>query len=91
MITDISDHLPNVLFMDLAVKSTKERPLIRLFTPQKIAEYLDKYKYEKPLITYENSININDNNLQNTYVELDKNFRTIQQILPPNPSVTETI
>ena len=74
LITDISDHLPNVLFMDLAVKSTKERPLIRLFTPQKIAEYLDKYKYEKPLITYENSININDNNLQNTYVELDKNF-----------------
>merc|ERR1712030_98999 len=46
----------------------------RLFTPQKIAEYLDKYKYEKPRITYENSININDNNLQNTYVELDKNF-----------------
>merc|ERR1712030_49397 len=46
----------------------------RLFTPQKIAEYLDKYKYEKPLITYENSININDNNLQNTYVKLDKNF-----------------
>merc|ERR1711909_215422 len=53
LITDISDHLPNVLFMDLAVKST-----IRLFTPQKIAEHLDKYKYEKPLITYENSINI---------------------------------
>ena len=60
--------------MDLVIKSTKERPLIRLFTPQKISDYLEKSKKEKPLITYENNTNINDNNLQNTYVELDKNY-----------------
>ena len=74
LITDISDHLPNILFMDLAIKSINERPLIRLFTPQKISEYLEKSKNEKPLISYENNININDNNLQNTYMELDTNF-----------------
>ena len=74
LITDISDHLPNILFMDLAIKSINERPLIRLFTPQKISEYLEKCKNEKPLISYENNININDNNLQNTYMELDTNF-----------------
>merc|ERR1712030_144146 len=69
-----SDHLPNMGFMDLVIKSIKERPLIRLFTPQKISEYLEKSKNEKPLISYENNININDNNLQNTYMELDTNF-----------------
>ena len=74
LITDISDHLPNILFMDLAIKSINERPLIRLFTPQKISEYLEKSKNEKPLISYENNININDNNLLNTYVELGTNF-----------------
>ena len=74
LITDISDHLPNILFMDLVIKSTKERPLIRLFTPQKISDFLEKCKHEKPLITCENNININENNLQNTYVELDKNY-----------------
>ena len=74
LITDISDHLPNVLFINLVVKPTKERPLIRLFTPNKISNYLDKVNNEKDLITYDNNTNINDNNLQNTYHELDINF-----------------
>ena len=73
LITDISDHLPNVLFINLVVKPTKERPFIRLFTPNKISKYLDSVNNEKDLITYDNNTNINDN-LQNTYQELDINF-----------------
>ena len=74
LIADISDHLPNIIFIDITIVTPKERPLVRLFTPKKISEYLQKIDNEKPLITYVNKANINVNNLQNTYNEFNMNL-----------------
>ena len=36
LITDISDHLPNFIFMDLVIQKYQNRPLTRIFSPNKI-------------------------------------------------------
>ena len=77
LIADISDHLPNILFIDLIQPKIKDRPLIRLLTPNKITEYLDKIKQIKSLISYQNKSNIDDNDPQNTYNELDSNLQKL--------------
>ena len=74
LITDISDHLPNILLIDLVVKISKERPFIRLFTPNTITKYENNVTNENPIITYVNNTNINNNNLQNTYIEFNSNL-----------------
>ena len=74
LISDISDHLPNFIFIDLVIQKYQDRPLIRLFTPNKIAKYRSEVLNEVPLVTMENNINLDDNNLQNTYKEFDKNL-----------------
>ena len=74
LITDISDHLPNILLIDLVVKISKERPFIRLFTPNTITKYENNVINENPIITYENNTNINNNNLHNTYTECNSNL-----------------
>ena len=55
----------------------KDRPLVRLLTPNKISEYLEKIKQINPLITYQNKSNINDNDPQNTYNEFDSNLQKL--------------
>ena len=83
LITDISDHLPNIIFIDITIITPKERPLIRLFTPKKISEYLQKIEDEKPLINYVNKSNIDDNNLQSTYNEFNTNLtETLNNYFP---------
>ena len=83
LITDISDHLPNIIFIDITIITPKERPLIRLFTPKKISEYLLKIEDEKPLINYVNKSNIDDNNLQSTYNEFNTNLtETLNKYFP---------
>ena len=74
LITDISDHLPNFIIIDLVIQKYQDRPLIRLFTPNKIAKYRSEVLNEDPLVTRGNNINLDDNNLQNTYKEFDKNL-----------------
>ena len=74
LIADISDHLPNIIFIDITIVTPKERPLIRLFTPKKISEYIQNVENDKPLITYVNKLNIKENNLQNTYNEFNMNL-----------------
>ena len=39
LISDISDHLPNFLILQLKAKSNKDRPLIRSYTKKNIAKY----------------------------------------------------
>ena len=74
LITDISDHLPNFIIIDLVIQKYQDRPLIRLFTPYKINKYLSEVLNEGPLVTKENNINLDDNNPQATYKEFDKNL-----------------
>ena len=74
LITDISDHLPNFIIMDLVIQKYHDRPFIRLFTPNKIKKYHSEVPDESPLITKENNINLDDNNTQTTYKEFDKNL-----------------
>ena len=76
-ITDISDHLPNILFIDQVTQKYKDHPLTRLFSPNKISKFTENVGQEKSLISYENTINIKDNNLQNTYSEFDTNFHNL--------------
>lgn len=77
LITDISDHLPNFLVIDLIIQKYQNRPLIRLFTKNKIKKYLELVSNEGPLITLVNSINLDENNPHKTYEELDKNLHKI--------------
>ena len=74
LISDISDHLPNFIYIDLVIQKYKDRPLIRLFTRNKIDKYHSEVPNEGPLVTKENNMNLNDNNVQNTYKEFDKNL-----------------
>ena len=62
LITDISDHLPNFIIIDLVIQKYQDRPLIRLFTPNKINKYLSEVLNEGPLVTKENNINLDENN-----------------------------
>ena len=74
LVTDISDHLPNLLFIDLLVQTPKYRPMVRLFTPNRVNEYLNNEFNEKPLITYTNDINVKDNTPQPTFSEFNENI-----------------
>merc|ERR1712055_938614 len=77
LITDISDHFPNFLFIDLVIQKYQDRPLIRIFTPNKIEKYRNEVVNEKPLVTSENSINLEDNNPQSSYNEFDENLHKV--------------
>ena len=77
LIADISDHLPNILFIDQVTQKYKDRPLTRLFSPNKISKFTENVSQENVLISYENNININDNDLQNTYKEFNTNFHNL--------------
>ena len=63
LICDISDHLPNFIYIDLVIQKYKDWPLIRLFSPNKVAKYRSEVLNEGPLVTKENNINLDDNNL----------------------------
>ena len=77
LITDISDHFPNFLFIDLVIQKYQDRPLIRIFTPNKIEKYRNEVVNENPLVTSENSINLEDNNPQSSYNEFDENLHKV--------------
>ena len=77
LITDISDHFPNCLFIDLVIQKYQDRPLIRLFTPNKIENYYKEIVNERPLITKVNNANLEDNDPQATYIEFDKNLHNL--------------
>ena len=43
LIYDLTDHLPNFVFIDLSIPSVLNRPHIRLLTKRKIAIYKAKF------------------------------------------------
>ena len=77
LITDISDHLPNILFIDLVIQKYQDRPMIRIFSPNKIEKYRNGILNERPLITKENKVNLDENDPQKTYKEFDTNFHKL--------------
>ena len=69
LITDISDHLPNFMFLDLKIYTAKKRPYIRLFTETNKKLFADKLPDEVPLL--------NDNDLSDpnrTYDIFSNNY-----------------
>ena len=50
LITDLSDHLPNFIFLDLKIPTIKQRPYIRLFTENNKKLFADNLLIEEPLI-----------------------------------------
>ena len=72
LINDISDHLPNFIFIDLVIEKFKNRSFIRLFTPNKIGNYQKDIQNERPLITM-----ANNNSLDDTYKEFDTNLHKL--------------
>ena len=69
LITDLSDHLPNFMFLDLKICTAKKRPFIRLFTETNKKLFADKLPDEVPLI--------NDNDLSDpnrTYDIFSNNY-----------------
>ena len=64
LITDISDHLSNFAIIDIDIKLTKERPLIRLYTKQKIELFKRNIASElsdiTTIIKLQNNTNVNE-------------------------------
>ena len=77
LITDISDHFPNFIFLDLVIQKYQDRPMIRIFSPNKIEKYRNEILNERPLITKENNVNLDENCPQITYKDFDTNFHKL--------------
>ena len=55
LIHDLTDHLPNFVFIDFTIPLILNRPYIRLLTKRKIATYKDKFPELKPLLAINES------------------------------------
>ena len=51
--------------------------MIRIFSPNKIEKYRNEILNERPLITKENNVNLDENCPQLTYNEFDTNFHKL--------------
>ena len=61
LFADISDHLPNFLFLDVSCPNINDRPYVRLFTPNRIKHFQDNIINELPLIDSHNNHDVNHN------------------------------
>ena len=50
LIFDISDHLPNFMFLNINVPSSKDRPFIRLYTEKRKKLFIENLSNESPLL-----------------------------------------
>ena len=50
LIHDLTDHLPNFVFIDFNIPQILHRPYIRLMTKNRIAKYKNKFDVLKPLL-----------------------------------------
>ena len=55
LIHDLTDHLPNFVFIDFTIPLILNRPYIRLLTKRKIASYKAKFLEIKPLLSINNN------------------------------------
>ena len=77
-IADLSDHLPNFMFIDIETKSIKERPFIRIFSKKKMDKFTESLTTEQPLI---NPADLSDTN--SSYdVFLNKYFELFNKYFP---------
>ena len=51
LISDISDHLPNFMFLNIEVPSIKDRPYIRLYTEKRKGLFVENLHNESALLT----------------------------------------
>jgi len=63
-ISDISDHFSNFIIVDIEVKKTVERPLIRLFTKKNTKKFKENLSAEfadiNEKINLQNNLNVNE-------------------------------
>ena len=82
LIFDISDHLPNFMFLNVNLPSVKDRPYIRLFTDKRKQLFLDNLGNESALITDNDLQEVNHSYdvFSNNYLNLfEKYFPYIKQ------------
>ena len=82
LILDISDHLPNFSFLDIKTKSIKDRPIIMLFTDNRIKLFKESLNTENALIENSDLTDVDTayNTLSNNYFNLfNRYFPYIKQ------------
>jgi len=82
LITDISDHLSNFSIIDIDIKTTKERPYIRLYNQKKIE--LFKYNIASKLSDITERVNQSDNiNVNELYKILYEKLHSLLDLYFP--------
>ena len=82
LIFDITDHLPNFMFLNIDVPSINDRPYIRLFTDKRIKLFNDNLTNETDLISNNDlgDVDITYDLFSNNYLNLfDKYFPYVRQ------------
>ena len=95
--TDISDHLPNFSFFNIKAPKINERPFTRLFTENRINNFLENLPMEPSLIEdndlteVNNSYNIFSNNYLNLYNKYFPYVRMSRKSFKNKPYITSAI
>ena len=82
LVFDISDHLPNFMFLDINTPLIKDRPYVRLFTENKIKTFKENLEKEKNLITDDHLYDVDSSYeiFSTNYLELfNKYFPYVRQ------------
>ena len=71
----ISDHLMNFALIELEIKSTKNRPYVRLFTEKRIKYFQETAKNDAPLIPTKSDGTLVNTDLQSSFAEFLSNYK----------------
>ena len=74
---NISDHLPNFIIVDLAIKNNINRPFIRIFSPNKIKEFNDSLSYEMNVLDQRLNQILNTNDVNSIYAEFFTQYKNL--------------
>ena len=76
LLTDITDHLPNFVFINTKIKINNKRPYVRLFTKRKIAKFLADTENISPMVSLQNST-LTHEIASDSYREFITNFKNL--------------
>ena len=76
LLADITDHLPNFVFINTKIEIKNKRPYVRLFTKRKIAKFLAESENTSPMVSLNNGILAHEN-ASDSYREFITNFRNL--------------